>query len=85
MEEDYREGFLYPFLQQIEVCLRKTNSELIAHRLKKYAFFMVTENCVYIKYAHPHLTRRNHLHFGVDVVGMTQKKVWATGSPLSER
>jgi len=34
---------------------------------------------------HPHLTRWNHLHFGVGVVGITQKKVWAAGSPLSER
>jgi len=34
---------------------------------------------------HPHLTRWNHLHFGVGVVGITQKKVWAAGSPLSEQ
>jgi len=33
----------------------------------------------------PHLTRWNNLHFGVGVVGITQKKVWAAGSPLSER
>jgi len=32
-----------------------------------------------------HLTRWNHLHFGVGVVGITQKKLWAAGSPLSER
>jgi len=29
--------------------------------------------------------RWNHPHFGVGVVGITQKKVWAAGSPLSER
>ena len=33
----------------------------------------------------PHLTRWNHIHFGVGVVGITQKKVWAAGSPLNER
>jgi len=43
------------------------------------------ENTTIISSSETTPTRWNHFHFGVGVVGITQKKVWAAGSPLSER